>query len=126
MRGRTADRRRSLEPAQRDELLRLIAAVPPEAGPKDPAVLALLAFHRSLSVPPWAPGLDYRIRLGNIAVGLDSLRRLADCRDWGDDPTLPCDCAGCRRRTRLGVHHTFEDYKRLGLFCERRQRGLTS
>jgi hypothetical protein len=111
---------RSLSPEQRDELLRHIAAVPPDATADHPAVVAVLAYHRSLPVPRWSPGLDYRIRLGNVAAGLDSLRRLAECDDWGDDPSEPCDCAGCRRRAVVGVHHTFAEYKRLGLFCERR------
>lgn len=106
------------EPEQR-ELLRLIDAVPEDATPKHPAVVEVLAYRRSLQLPPWASGLDHRMRLGDIAAGLASLRRLADCLDWGDDPSFPCDCAGCQRRARLGVHHTIEEYQRLGLFCER-------
>ncbi len=43
---------------------------------------------------------------------------------FGDDPTVPCACAGYRRRARFGVHHRFEDYKRLGLVCERRNGSL--
>jgi hypothetical protein len=113
------------DPTPRHELLRLIDEDPDDATPKHPAVVAVLQYWRSLQVPSWAPGLDYRIRLGKIAAGLDSLRRLADCDDWGGDPTLPCDCAGCQRRARLGVHHTIEEYERLGLFCERRRPRLT-
>jgi hypothetical protein len=114
--------RRSLPREQRRELLRLIDAVPDDATVKHPAVVALLEYRRSLRVPSWAPPLDYRIRLGDIAAGVASLRRLAECEDWGDDPALPCDCGGCRRRARLGVYHTIEEYQRLGLFCERRAR----
>jgi hypothetical protein len=115
----TSSSRHALTEPERRELLRLIDTVPNDATLKHPAVVALLEYRRSLRVPSWAPRFDYRMRLGDIATGLASLRRLAECEDWGDDPTLPCDCAGCQRRARLGVHHTVEEYKRLGLFCER-------
>jgi len=98
---RTVERRR-LADGERGELRRLIDAVPADATVTHPAVTALLAYRRSLQVPPWAPVLDYRVRLGDIAAGLASLRRLADTRDWGDDPALPspheCGCSGCRLR----------------------------
>jgi len=82
VRLRNPDPRRALTAEQRREMLRLIAAVPPDAGSEHPAVVELLEYHRSLHLPPEAPGLDYRIRLGNVAAGLSSLRKLADCEDW--------------------------------------------
>jgi hypothetical protein len=120
VRTRAPISRRRLRDEERLELLRLIDAVPDDATVKHPAVVALLEYRGSLRVPSWAPRFDHRMRLGNIAAGLASLRRLAECEDWGDDPTLPCDCGGCQRRARLGVHHTIEEYQRLGLNCERR------
>jgi len=77
--------RRRLADGERGELRRLIDAVPADATVTHPAVTALLAYRRSLQVPPWAPRLDYRIRIGYIAEGLASLRRLAECEDWGDE-----------------------------------------
>lgn len=107
----------------------LIADVSPDAEPTHPAVRALIAFRATLEAPWWAGGGTAYLRIGgmcadgrtNTAVGLDLMRRFADCSDWGADPSLPCDCAGCQRRARLGVHLSYEAYKSLGLFCERRE-----
>ena len=94
MRRRSHDEQRRLTSEQRDHLLRHIAAVPKEAGPDDPAVKALVAFRRTLDVPWWAPVGTAYLRVGglsvdgrtNVAVGLDVLRALADCEDWGGKP----------------------------------------
>jgi hypothetical protein len=115
---RTTAPRRALTVDERDTLLELIALVSPDATPADPAVVRLRAYLRDLDIPSWVrTGVTY---LGlNVEEGLGQARRLAGLRDWGADPALPCDCAGCHRRERLGVYHTAEEYKRLGLSCAR-------
>jgi hypothetical protein len=102
--------RRSLSGEQRAELLRLIADVPHDATRDHPAVRALIDYHGDLrrsGVPWWTGGTTY-LQVGGtcsngrtaIEEGLDVMRRLADVRDWGEDPTLSpdCSCSGCRRR----------------------------
>jgi hypothetical protein len=71
-------------------------------------VVRLRAYLRDLHVPSWVrTGVTY---LGlNVEEGLGQARRLAGLRDWGADPSQPCDCAGCRRRALFGVYHTAED-----------------
>jgi hypothetical protein len=93
-------------------MLRLIAAVPGDATPDDPAIHALVAhddaLRRSGVVPWWARSGTPWLRLGGmctdgtsaIDAGLQQMRRLADCEDWGDDPTRTapsdCTCSECR------------------------------
>lgn len=86
--------RSALTAEQRRDLLRLVAAVPPDATSKHPAVIALLEYRRSLDTPWWAPGGTAYLRLpldcyadGHtcLARGLDEMRRLAACEEWGDE-----------------------------------------
>lgn len=94
MRPRGAQGERRLTDDQRADLLRHIAAVPNDAGAEHPAVKALVAYRRSLAVPWWAGGGTAYLRVGGmctsgrsmIAEGLDLMRRLAECDDWGDAP----------------------------------------
>lgn len=87
MRPRHESSPRRLTDEQRTTLRRRIAAVPPRATLDDPAVTDLLDYYQSLEIPWWAHGFDYRMRLGNVAAGLASMRRILDLDDWGAEPT---------------------------------------
>ena len=89
MRLRTPPSPRSLTPSEREELTALIDAVPLDATPKHPAVIALREYRERLRdhVPSWAPsGIAY-LRVGPVRYGLDLMRQLALLDDWGDDPS---------------------------------------
>ena len=89
MRLRTPPSPRSLTPSEREELLALIDAVPLDATPKHPSVVALREKRERLRdhVPWWAPsGIAY-LRVGPVRYGLDLMRALAMTDDWGTDPT---------------------------------------
>ena len=91
MRLRQSDEQRSLDPADRRELLRLINAVPDNAAPEHPTLIALVAFIRSLDVPWWVPGTGtFLLRIDacfggpdgerTIDAGLREARQLAEGR----------------------------------------------
>lgn len=93
MRLRQSEEQRSLDPADRRELLRLIAAVPSNAEPEHPTLIALVEFIKSLDVPWWLPeGGTFLLRIDarmggsdgerTIDVGLRNARRLAEGRPW--------------------------------------------
>jgi hypothetical protein len=112
--------RRRLSQEDSRELIQLLDAVPADADAEDARVRDVLAYFAALDIPGHMRVSDHRLRLGGSpAALLEQIRAVATCIDFGRDPTLPCDCGGCGRRQRLGPYHTIEEYKRLGLFCER-------
>ena len=89
MRPRRDPEARRLPDDQRLRLKELLADLPDNPGPDDPAMRRLLDFGLTLEVPHWAPtnnALNYMIRMNALDVALDGLRRLADTDDWGEGP----------------------------------------